>query len=65
MTSDSSGFKAGLEIGDVITELAGHKVFTPEDFKSLVEQLPADRSYPVKILRDGKAMILEIQPTVR
>ena len=65
MTGNSPATRAGLEIGDVILELAGQKVFTPEDFKSLVEQLPADRAYPIKFLRDGKSMTLEIQPVVK
>jgi S1-C subfamily serine protease len=49
----------------VILELGGQKVFTPEDFRSLVEQLPADRAYPIKFLRDGKFMTLEIRPVVK
>ena len=65
MTGNSPATRAGMEIGDVILELAGQKVFTPEDFKSLVEQLPADRAYPIKFLRDGKSMTLEIQPIVK
>jgi len=65
MTANSPATRAGMEIGDVIQELAGQKVFTPEDFKSLVEQLPADRAYPIKFLREGKLMTLEIQPIVR
>ena len=65
MTGNSPATRAGMEIGDVILELAGQKVFTPEDFKSLVEQLPADRAYPIKFLRDGKSMTLEIQPVVK
>ena len=65
MVADSPATKAGLEIGDVILELAGQKVFTPADFKSLVEQLPADRAYPIRFLRDGKPLTVEIQPVVR
>ena len=65
MTGNTPATRAGMEIGDVILELAGQKVFTPEDFKSLVEQLPADRAYPIKFLRDGKSMTLEIQPVVK
>lgn len=65
MVADSPATKAGMEIGDVIVELAGQKVFTPADFKSLVEQLPADRAYPIRFLREGKSLTLEIQPVVR
>ena len=65
MVADSPATRAGMEIGDVILELGGQKVFTPEDFRSLVEQLPADRAYPIKFLRDGKFLTLEIRPVVK
>ncbi len=65
MVADSPATRAGMEIGDVILELGGQKVFTPEDFRSLVEQLPADRAYPIKFLRDGKLSTLEIRPVVK
>ena len=65
MVADSPATRAGMEIGDVILELGGQKVFTPEDFRSLVEQLPADRAYPIKFLRDGKSLTLEIRPVVK
>ena len=65
MGKDSPATRAGMEIGDVIVELAGQKVFTPEDFQSLVEQLPADRAYPIKLLRDGQSITLEVRPVVK
>ena len=64
ITPDGPGQKAGLELDDVILEIAQQKVFTPEDFRSIVEQLPADKSYPVLILRDGKQLSLEIAPVI-
>ena len=65
MVADSPATRAGMEIGDVILELGGQKVLTPDDFGSLVEQLPADRAYPIKFLRDGKLLTLEIRPVVK
>ena len=65
MTADSPATRAGMEIGDIILELAAQKVFTPQDFLSLVEQLPADRAYPIKLMRDGKLLTLEIRPVVK
>ncbi len=65
ITANSPATRAGMEIGDIILELAGQKVFTPADFLSLVEQLPADRAYPIKFLRDEKLQTLEIQPVVK
>jgi serine protease Do len=64
ITAGSPAAKSGMEIGDVILELAGQRIFTPEDFRSLVEQLPADSDYPIKFLRDGKQQTLEIRPVV-
>ena len=65
ISANSPATRAGMEIGDVILELGGQKVFTPADFLSLVEQLPADRAYPIKFLRDGTLQTLEIQPVVK
>jgi serine protease Do len=62
ITPELPAEKCGLEIGDVILELAEQKVFTPEEFGGLVEQLPIDRSYPVKVLREGNTVMLDIQP---
>jgi len=62
---DSPATRTGMEIGDVVLELAGQKVFTKEDFRSLVEQLPADRAYPIRFLRDGKSQTLEILPIAK
>jgi serine protease Do len=65
IVSDSPATKAGLEIGDVVLELAGQRILTPEDFRSVVEQLPPDREYPIRFLREGKSQSLEIRPVVR
>jgi serine protease Do len=64
ITADGPAQKAGLEIDDVILEIAQQQVFTPEDFRSVVEQLPADKSYPVKLIRDSEHITLEITPVI-
>jgi len=61
---DGPGQKAGLQIEDVILEIAKQRVYTPEDFRSVVEQLPADKAYPVTILRSGEKQTLEISPVI-
>jgi serine protease Do len=61
---DSPAQKAGLQIEDVIVEIAQQRVFTPEDFRSVVEQLPADKAYPVTIIRSGEKQTLEITPII-
>lgn len=62
---DSPAERAKLVAGDVIVELASQRVFTADDFRRIVEQLPADRSHTIRILRDGKPEQLEIMPEVR
>jgi serine protease Do len=61
---DSPALRAGLETGDIILTIGDQKVATPDDFRSLVEQLPADRSYILQVIRDGKSMKIEITPNV-
>ncbi|MCU0708377.1 MAG: trypsin-like peptidase domain-containing protein [Pirellula sp.] len=64
LTADGPAVVGGIQIGDVITEIADQKVFTPEDFRSVVEQLPADKSYPVKLIRDLQTISLAIKPEI-
>ena len=61
---DSPAFKAGLQIDDVILEIASQRVFTPEDFRSIVEQLPADKAYPIQVMRRFDKLSLEITPVI-
>jgi serine protease Do len=61
---DSPAFTAGLQIDDVILEIASQKAFTPEDFRSIVEQLPADKSYPLQVMRGSEKLSLEITPII-
>ena len=61
---DSPAVKAGLQIDDVILEIAAQRVFTPEDFRSIVEQLPADKPYPLTLMRGLEKISLEITPVI-
>ncbi len=63
--ADSPASRSGLEIGDVIVELADQKTRTPGDFLEVVEQLPADKSFTIKIVRDKKQEAYQIQPIVK
>ena len=65
VTPDLPAEKCGIQIGDILLELAEQIVRTPDDFRAVVEQLPADRAYEIKIIRDGQRMSLQIQPVVR
>lgn len=62
---DNPAEQSGVLLGDIILSVGDQKVPTPDDFRSLVEQLPADRDYSLKILRDGAAIQLSVTPVVR
>jgi serine protease Do len=56
---------AGMLPGDVILEVDGQRTPTPADFQALVEQLPADRAYSVKVLRDGSVVMHQVSPVLQ
>ncbi len=58
---DSPAQKAGIKEGDVITEFNGKKVSTVGELRNTVAFSPIDKKLPVKIIRDGKTMILIIK----
>lgn len=64
LTADGPGVTSGIQIGDVILEIADQRVFTPEDFRSVVEQLPADKEYAVKLIRNSEQVSLSITPVI-
>ncbi|MDQ3332347.1 MAG: Do family serine endopeptidase, partial [Planctomycetota bacterium] len=45
---------ADLKTGDVIVEVNGKAVSSPQQLQGLVEQLKADKEYTFKVMRDGK-----------
>ncbi len=64
LSADGPGVKGGVQIDDVILEIAEQRVFTPEGFRGVVEQLPADKAYPVKLLRNKEVMTLSVAPVI-
>jgi len=60
VTPGSPAAKAGLQAGDIITSVAGHEVKDHRELQHLVGTLPLNKSYPVKLLRDGKAQNLSV-----
>ena len=54
----------GLQSGDVVLELNGEKIRVYDDF-SLSTMLLADGNYDVKVLRDGKEVLLQDVPMIR
>jgi serine protease Do len=57
---DSPGAKAGLQIGDVITEIDGQKVNDAGELQVLVGQKQPGTKIMLKVLRDGKNMTIAV-----
>lgn len=60
VTADSPAAKAGFAPGDVITEYDGKAVKSPRELQALVERTPVDAKQAVKVLRDGKPLVLHV-----
>jgi serine protease Do len=58
--SDSPGSKAGLQTGDVITEINGQKVNDSGELQAVVEQKTPGTKIELTILRDGKSMSVPV-----
>lgn len=58
--ADSPGGKAGLQIGDVITQLDGQKVADSGELQVLVGQKQPGTKIDLTILRDGKSLTLPV-----
>jgi serine protease Do len=57
---DSPGAKAGLQIGDVITEIDGQKVSDAGELQVLVGQKQPGTKVTLKVLREGKTMSVSV-----
>jgi len=58
--ADSPGAKAGLEIGDVITQIDGQKVADAGELQVLVGQKQPGTKIMLQVLRDGKSMTVPV-----
>lgn len=54
----SPASRAGLQAGDVITEVKGRTVSDPVDILSAIADAPRDQSISIKLVRDGKPLDL-------
>ncbi len=57
---DSAGARAGLQIGDVITELDGKKVSDAGELQALVSEKHPGTKVTLGILRDGKSISVPV-----
>jgi membrane-associated protease RseP (regulator of RpoE activity) len=55
---DSAAAKAGIKVGDVITEFDGERVRSSAELRRLIRETPAGRTVAIQILRDGKTSVL-------
>ncbi len=58
--ADSPGAKAGLQIGDVITEIDGQKITDAGELQVLVGQKQPGSKISLKVLRDGKSLTVSV-----
>lgn len=58
--ADSPGAKAGFQIGDVITEVDGHKVNDAGELQVVIGQKQPGTKISLTVLRDGKTMTLPV-----
>jgi membrane-associated protease RseP (regulator of RpoE activity) len=60
---DGSGADAaGIEVGDMITSIAGEQVSTAEDAARIVERLDEGEAVDVEYLRDGESHNTKVEP---
>ena len=57
--------KAGLKAGDVVLEFDGRAVRSDRDLVAIVGNTAVGRKVPVKIVRDGKSLTLEVKTAKR
>ena len=60
VTPDSPAAKAGLKENDVITEVDGQRVEGTAQFRRMIHEIPAGRTIPVVVWRDGRAQTLNV-----
>lgn len=54
------GEKAGLKVGDIITEFEGQPVLSVSNFRNRVSLCEVGKPYPLLVLREGKPVTLSI-----
>jgi serine protease Do len=53
--------RSGIQVNDVIIEFAGQRVRGPRDLQDAVEQKPIDSQQPVKVVRGGQPVSLQVK----
>ena len=58
--SDSPGAKAGLKVGDVVTQLDGHEVSDASELQVEVGQKSPGTTVHLQVMRDGKSVAIPV-----
>lgn len=59
----SAAAKAGIQPGDIVTEVRGHAVAQAEDMINALSDVPKNQSVSIKLVRDGKPLELTAKMT--
>ena len=62
VTPNSPAAEAGMQTGDIITEVNGHKVHSPAELAELVERTTVGSHQKLSVLRDGKVISIDVVP---
>ncbi len=60
VSKDGPAEKAGIKVGDVITEFDGKEVKDSGDLPIIVARTPVDKKVRMKVLRDKKELVLNV-----
>jgi regulator of sigma E protease len=61
VTADSPAARAGLQPGDVVREVAGVPVYSPEELVEQIRTRPG-QAVPITVERDGRPLTLSVTP---
>jgi S1-C subfamily serine protease len=62
---DSPASKAGLKVGDIVTEFDSERVRSVRQFTRLVSETPEGRTVAAVVLRDGQRVTVNVTPESR
>ncbi len=62
LMEDSPALRSGLQVGDLITSIAGRSVTTVSEFEEALAAVNNNRTFAIRVVRDDMAMFLAIQP---
>jgi serine protease Do len=61
VSKDGLGEKSGLLKDDIISEIAGEKIKNTDDARYQLREVSEKKAYNLKVMRNGKAMTIEIK----